>query len=913
MAYLNQQEEDEQQGVGLNQTLAPQAGQTAPTPVNEPAQGQNSGAATSTQAAAPSQSVNPKAGSGSFTNLRSYLNANQGNRIASAASQKIQNTASGAQKGIARAGSVFGKQVDQGSLANRGTAVQETSAISQAARGVAAQPQTVLTPPQPVAPAGQPGIKDAVAVAAQPLTPIDKDNLANREAPTAPTDLSNPTSPAGGGNVLNTGGEWKLGETSESRESNATTPLESVSTDRQYLTPSTATATAPEAVAAPEVAPASVQEKTPQYLSDEQQQRFAEIINAKYKGPQSLRQSGLYDQTSGKVQEAQKNIDAGKSVQGREQLLRDMFSKGRDYSRGQSNLDSLLLNTSQQGVQQVQDQAKAAGNVQSELEKAQNTSQNLATSRTNEISGIQEQARTAFSGEQTAERDLTEKRIADMTTKPVLDAAGNPVLKTDGSPMTEWDRLPEHFKSAIKNRVATNTTSRDQQVAELNKANAPTIQAYNSAKAELDAATKKLASMPGQNVFGHNSGDSKRKRLDARKDQQKVIDAANRKLSGVSPAYNEYQSKLAPSQGQNLNMLNLSPEEAAILGISAGEGSYNLGEDLIQTEAADNKRLVSRDEVARQQALAQLAGLDNQKRLSTNQEYGMEGAGTQNSMSALNTAGVRRALNEAQENFKNSAEGATITGTGEKKVSRGNMFGKKTSTYNASVSGNAADMLRQAGYDVGAEGTSGARSLLQDKDMLNRYLGATSTSNAMDRNIGGSTLEGSAAGAGTGAGIGTAINPGVGTAIGAGVGAVVGGAIGSNSVDPYQQQIDMMRDFEDKLGIKGAGAVAQGAQDFRNAYGGLFTGAGNMVGGSLGKVIGGIGSAVSGIDTKAMAKMGNSMAEDFAKQDLQRKYAAYLQGQGFENRTNIQDTEATRERTAGLQALLARMDKTNVG
>jgi hypothetical protein len=382
-------------------------------------------------------------------------------------------------------------------------------------------------------------------------------------------------------------------------------------------------------------------------------------------------------------------------------------------------------------------------------------------------------------------------------------------------------------------------------------------------------------------------------------------------LASASAPYKAYQSQVAAA-GQGLSQLKLSPEEAAILGISAGEGMYNLGEDLIQTEAADKSRLVSRDEVARQQALAQLAGLDSQKRLSTNQEYGMQGAGTQSAMDALDTAGVRRALNEAQGNFKTSAEGATLTGTGQKKVSRGNAFGKKTSTYRASVKGGVADMLRQAGYDVGDEGTSGAKSLLEDKDMLNRYLGATNTNNAFEANIGGSNLEGTTKGAATGAAIGSVV-PVIGTGVGALAGAAIGGTIGSNSIDPLQQRIDMFNEMEDKLGIKGAGAIGTGLQDVRNVAGNAVTGVGNIFGGSLGKAIGGIGSAVGGIDTKAMAKMGNSMAQDFAKQDLQRKYAAYLKGQGFENRSNIVDTEASRERTAGLQALLAKLDKTNVG
>ena len=55
-----------------------------------------------------------------------------------------------------------------------------------------------------------------------------------------------------------------------------------------------------------------------------------------------------------------------------------------------------------------------------------------------------------------------------------------------------------------------------------------------------------------------------------------------------------------------------------------------------------------------------------------------------------------------------------------------------------------------------------------------------------------------------------------------------------------------------------------------------------------------------------MKSFGSAIAKDLAIQDLQNKYAQFLQGQGFENRANIVDTEATRARSAALQNLLRR-------
>jgi hypothetical protein len=282
-------------------------------------------------------------------------------------------------------------------------------------------------------------------------------------------------------------------------------------------------------------------------------------------------------------------------------------------------------------------------------------------------------------------------------------------------------------------------------------------------------------------------------------------------------------------------------------------------------------------------------------------------AGTQDLASSLDVDSFRKLLDESQQKFKESAEGATLTGTGKKKVSRGNWAGKKTKTYYAEQSGNVADMLRQAGYDVSAESPEAARSLLSDKDLLNKYLGATSTNRDSIGNAGFNTLEGGAIGAGTGAGIGTAITPGLGTAIGAGIGGTVGAAIGGNTLDPFQRESDIYKELEEKLGIRGLGAFGQAQQDLRGVAASPFTGIGNALGSNVfGDVFRGVGGAIGGINTGEMRSHGESKAKEAAIQDLENQYRNYLKGQGFENRANITDTEATRARTQALEQLLRR-------
>jgi hypothetical protein len=835
MAYLNQQEEDEQAGQGLNTTLAPQPGtppSTTPEPTTPPPAPQGTGGAVSSPLPSDPNKVNAKAGSGSFTNLRNYLQANQGNRISSAASQQVKNTATGAKEGIAQAGSAFGNQLEAGSLANRDTAVQDVKNITQSARQVGAQAANV---------------------------------------------------------------------------------------------------------------------KNPTYLAEDQSKRFGEVINAEYKGPQSLRDAGLYEPVAQKANTAQRVVENTKTAQGREELLSDMFGRNRDYTRGQNKLDSLLLNTSETGIQDIQKEAENAGDLGSQLETAQNMSGNQAASRTKEILDLQNAARTAFSTGQDAQGALVEARLTAMTTKPVLDAKGKPVLRTDGKPMTEWDRLPEHFKKAIKDRQATNKAGQSRELGLANTKYAPILKQEDSAKKSYEAAKNAqdnaVAELKAYDHYFTKSGayTNDADRAAANRFRQKLIAANNgeqpnnketqallekfkqevpklqasvaslgSQLATRSKSADVARGELSKIQGTNLNQLKLSADEAAMLGIGAGEGFYNLGTNLIKTTNADKTRLVSRDEVARQDALAQLAGTDLQSRLNDNKKYGMNKAGTQDSLDALDTVGIRKLLNAEQAKFAGEAKGANLIGAGQKKVSRGNLWGKSTETYYAEAKANAAKLLKGAGYDVNTPERD-QKSIMTEKDALRDYLGAIGgTNRGQVSNIGGKTTEGAVAGAGTGAAIGAMTGTG---AVGAGIGAIIGGtagaAVGGNTLDTSQAQINVLNELGDK-GVPLVGEAGRGLQDLRNYYAEPTKVLGNVVGGSAGRAIGGVSSAISGIDKGAMRDYGNSMAQDLAQQDLKDKYAAFLNKRGFDNRVSVAETKESKARAAALKKIMGSRDLTNV-
>ena len=526
MAVLRDKEEEK--GQGTSQALGqPVPGQMQPQEQAEPQQAQPSGPATiggssATQTSAPVKSMpkQQKAGTGSFANLKSYLQAAQGGgqqRVAQAATQQVQRLGAGAQKGVQQAQESFGRQMQAGS-----------GAVFQGEQGQALSQEEASSRAQQRA---QEAINAARAVTYQ------APQVTAQAEGEAPTQTPVPAQP------------------------------------QQYFTP-------------------------------EQQQRFAEIINAQYQGPASLQQAGLYEQAARKARTAQQAGELTQTAGGREQLLRDVFGRGRDYSRGASRLDALLLNASEQGVQQLQQQAQPALQSQQALQAAQNLSANEAAQRAAAIQGISSGARTAFTEARAAEEKAVDERLSQV--------------------VENWNQLPDYFKNILREREK--------------------------------------------------------------------------------------------------GALALSEQEAGLLEIKAGQGLYNLTPDeLIQTQAAERERLITKDELSRQLALQQLANLDVNRQLQKDLLYSdLEKAGTQTAEDAINKQAIQDVLKAQELAFQETAAGQTLVATGSKKHRQ---TGKR---YYADASANLKDLLQQAGYKFAptegmtpediASGVTG--SVTQDQDQL---------------------------------------------------------------------------------------------------------------------------------------------------------------------------------------------------
>lgn len=473
MAVLK--DEEEQKGQGTSQALA--GGVQPQEPQEAPSQPQMGGSTAPTTigggGTSPSVKAMPKqqkAGTGTFANLKSYLQAAQGGgRVSQAATQRVQNVASQAKQGIEKAQKTFGAQMQAGS---------------------------------------------------GPLFQAGQNEEAARQAAEAES-----------ARILGT------------------------ATSTTYQAPPAAPAPAEGQ------APAQPVQQPQQYFDPKDLETYSNIINAQYQGPQSLQQAGLYEQAARRAQVAQQALQQTQTAAGREQLLRDVYGRNREYTRGQSKLDALLLNASQPAVQSLQQQAQQAGNVQQQLQEAQNLSANEAAQRAAAIQGIASGAREQFTKARTAEEEAANQYIEGV--------------------LANWDKLPEYFKKTL-----------------------------------TEAQTK------------------------------------------TGATGNKYYDYFVGSKGQG-NTYNLSAEEARILGLTPGQGLFGVNPDVIQAAPrATGAEVITKDQLSRQLALAQLAELDKSKGLQKDLMYSdLEKAGTKDIFSSLDTQKLRAIQDENRKAMEKELAG----------------------------------------------------------------------------------------------------------------------------------------------------------------------------------------------------------------------------------------------------------------
>lgn len=827
MAYLNNNQNQNQQNNELGMNNPQQTPASGQPQQEQPQQMQSAVPSAPAPQAAP-QAQQPaapqvKAPSSGMSSFQQYQKANQGtaqNRLGQAVQSNLQKNASQAQGALQRGQTNFQQLMEQGTLANRQNAVADVTKATTQARNIytgdlaadkAAQQSTLQTAQERATQIDQQKATETQAIAQERATLAQQGQaeyqkqLAAAQKKYADAALANQNTPYdtqeaiyGNGNTMQ---KARNAEAAAKKEYEALKKAGSVSGFGKEQEAALAQREQQLGFSDFQKAQATDQATAAQKMLDElntrqfttgvdadMQKRFADIINARYSGPQSLRETGAYDETLNRVNKAQDLATMAKTAGGREDLLAQLYGRpGTEYTRGMSRLDAALLNTNKDAMQGIQTEAQKLGGTRDALARANVDTQLAAQNRAKEIADIRGQSREEFSKQQEAEKALTEGRLDQAI------ASGN--------------EFAQYFKDQLSGKTGTT---------------------------------------------------------------------------------------------------QLNPYEAALLGVSSGEGLYNLGGDAVKTTQLERGKMISKDEFARQQALSNLAKLDQSNELNQELKYVDESlAGTQSAADALDTEGTRAALNDAETSFREQADAANISGYGKGKASKGNWMGKKTRTAETTIRNNVADMLTAAGYDMNSEvGQQAAKSILSDEQATAKFLTGSNRQNEVSQD---GTLMGTAQGAAAGASLGSAGGP-VGSAIGAGVGAMAGGYVGGGTIDQLQAQEELYR----SLGLSPVADVMRGGRELgQGAFDATYGKALNAVGlGSLGS---NISSTIGGINTGALAKAAKAKANTAAKKDLLKNYKNYLSGAGFSNRLGVSATDkAAVDRLGGLQQLLSKLDKTNV-
>lgn len=166
-----------------------------------------------------------------------------------------------------------------------------------------------------------------------------------------------------------------------------------------------------------------------QNLSDADKQRFGEVSNAQYQGPNQLIDTDLYAPAYNKIKTAQSYADLSKNESGNQQLLRDIY-KAPSYSAGENRLDSYLLN-SQDNRQKLDASRQNAGGLDQKFEAANAGAAQYA----------QQQKALADSVKQSAQQQLTQTQTQrNQEIQAQLDAISK-----------DWRSEYDHYLNLLKN------------------------------------------------------------------------------------------------------------------------------------------------------------------------------------------------------------------------------------------------------------------------------------------------------------------------------------------------------------------------------------------------------------------------------------------------------------------------------
>jgi len=438
LAFLREEDDNnESSAQGMNQNAPEDSGQPRLSGMSAMSSPGGDASSTSSNAptgggAAPRQTTKP-ASSGMGASFKDYMRANQGaatQRLGQTVQNRVTGAASGASNTVQGAQNQFGTQLEQGTLANRQQAVGDVSRATQQAQNIykgdiaadtAAYQQKLASAQADVANTNQFKIDEAARIAEESKrVDAEKNTYYNQILAERKKALEE--------------AQIRMYESSGSRSARkglkaASAAYRNAQSDaqKQFQSQYDKIAQDQNALNTQDTRLSGLQSQVERYnqqlamlanpnliqaIDPTVQQRFGEVINAQYTGPQSLRQAGLYDLALGNVNRAQDMLSQSKTAGGRQDLLNAMYGvKGQQYGRGVSGLDAAFLNTNQGAVQNILNKGQEIGSLRGTLDRALIGSENAARNRTQEIKDIVNQARGVFTEGQTATSASTEAAI----------------------------------------------------------------------------------------------------------------------------------------------------------------------------------------------------------------------------------------------------------------------------------------------------------------------------------------------------------------------------------------------------------------------------------------------------------------------------------------------------------------------
>lgn len=141
--------------------------------------------------------------------------------------------------------------------------------------------------------------------------------------------------------------------------------------------------------------------------------RFKEVSNAQYKGPNDWQSANLYQPAYDKVAKTQNESNLSQTDSGRYALLQNVFSRPT-YSSGETNLDGLLLNGNSDAKAALADARTSVQGIGDQFQAAQNSGSALAAQTKGQTDTARQSALSDFNAGRDQTSNAVQSRLGDI-------------------------------------------------------------------------------------------------------------------------------------------------------------------------------------------------------------------------------------------------------------------------------------------------------------------------------------------------------------------------------------------------------------------------------------------------------------------------------------------------------------------